>query len=262
MILMAPDRIRIFRCAAVALLFCAMLAGGCASSPEKTGGGVDPDPLEPANRAFFTFNESLDKYLIKPVAKGYVQITPEPFRMLVTNFFDNLRYLNVILNSFLQGKFEQGFSDVGRFVVNSTIGLAGLVDVATDMNLPRHEEDFGQTLAVWGAGQGAYIYLPVRGPNSVRDVPDLATSAFLNPLTYVTGAILFPVTALGIINARANLLDETNIRDEAAVDVYSFTREAYIQRREYLIHDGNPPSTGYDDIFEEEEEDEPALIIE
>jgi ABC-type transporter lipoprotein component MlaA len=242
----------------IGLLLAAVLAG-CATAPERSG--VDPDPLEPANRAFFTFNETLDKYLIKPIAETYVDVTPQPARTAVTNFFDNLRYLNVIVNSFLQGKFSQGMSDIGRFVVNSTLGLGGLFDVATGYGLQRHDEDLGQTLAVWGAGQGAYLYLPVRGPNSVRDVPDLASSYFLNPLTYVTGAVLFPVTALAIINTRANLLDETRIRDEAAVDSYSFTREAYIQRREYLIFDGNPPSEGYEDIFDDEADEESILIV-
>jgi phospholipid-binding lipoprotein MlaA len=250
---------RLFLSALMALL---LAAGGCATSPTRSTTGVDPDPLEPANRAFFVFNETLDKYLIKPIAETYVDVTPRGARTAVTNFFDNLRYLNVILNSFLQGKFSQGASDVGRFVVNSTLGLGGLFDVATGYGLPRHDEDLGQTLAVWGAGQGAYLYLPVRGPNAVRDVPDLASSYFLNPLTYLTGAVLFPVTALGIINTRANLLDETRIRDEAAVDSYSFTREAYIQRREYLIFDGNPPSEGYEDIFDDEAEDKSILIVE
>ena len=250
-----------YRFVIAVLLLGVALAGGCASSQTRSANAVDPDPLEPANRAFFTFNETLDQYLIRPVAETYVEVAPQPMRTAVTNFFNNLTYLNVILNSFLQGKFYQGVNDTARFVINSTLGVGGLLDVATDAGLPAHQEDFGQTLAVWGAGPGAYLYLPVRGPNSVRDVPDLATSYFLNPMAYVTGAVLFPITALGVINSRANLLDETRIRDEAAVDSYSFTREAYIQRREYLIYDGNPPTEGYDDIFDDSAED-PALIIE
>lgn len=245
---------------ALAVLLTAALTGGCASSQTRSADTVDPDPLEPANRAFFTFNETLDQYLIRPVAETYVEVAPRPMRTAVTNFFSNLTYLNVILNSFLQGKFYQGVNDTARFVINSTLGVGGLFDVATDAGLPAHQEDFGQTLAVWGAGQGAYLYLPVRGPNSVRDAPDLATSYFLNPMTYVTGAVLFPVTALGVINSRANLLDETRIRDEAAVDSYSFTREAYLQRREYLIYDGNPPTEGYDDIFDDPAEDSQLII--
>jgi phospholipid-binding lipoprotein MlaA len=223
------------------------VTSGCATTQTTPG---DPDPLEPANRVSYDFTDTLDKYLLKPVAETYVEVTPELARTGVTNFFDNLAYLNVVLNSFLQGKFDQGLSDATRFIFNSTIGLLGVVDVATPMGLPAHQEDFGQTLSVWGFGQGAYLYIPVQGPNSSRDVPDLATSYFLNPLTYATGVILFPLTAVNLINKRANLLEATNIRDEAAVDPYTFTREAYLQQRQYLIYDGNPPVEGYDDIFE------------
>lgn len=233
---------------------------GCASQTPKSA--VNPDPLEGANRAFYGINEGLDRGLVKPIAEVYEKVTPEPARMAVTNFFDNLFYLNVIVNSFLQGKFGQGASDTGRFVVNSTLGLGGLFDVATGMGLPQHTEDFGQTLAKWGFAKGPYVYLPIKGPNSTRDLPDIATSMLLNPLTYISGGILIPIQALRIINLRANLLDETRIRDEAAVDPYSFTREAYLQRREYLIYDGAPPSEGYEDIFEEESDDDSHLKIE
>ena len=237
------------------LLLITGLSSGCATTNSKEAGiQPNPDPLEPANRAFFGLNESLDKYFMRPVANAYVDVTPQPFRTGVTNFFDNLSYLNVVLNSFLQGKFDQGFSDTFRFVVNSTVGIGGLLDVATPMGMEKHEEDLGQTLAVWGLGQGSYLYIPVQGPNTVRNLPNYATSYFLNPLTYVSGTILFPVAALNIINARANLLEATNIRDEAAVDSYSFTREAYLQRRNYLIYDGNPPMEGYDDIFEDNDD--------
>jgi phospholipid-binding lipoprotein MlaA len=242
------------------LLAALALAGGCASQTPKGDG--DPDPLEPANRAFYGFNEGLDRALVKPIAEAYEKITPAPARTAVTNFFDNLLYLNVIVNSFLQGKFNQGVSDTGRFLVNSTLGLGGLFDVATGMGLPAHNEDFGQTLAKWGVAQGPYVYLPIKGPNSGRDLPDIASSMLLNPLTYISGGVLVPIQALRIISLRANLLDETRIRDEAAVDPYSFTREAYLQRRAYLIHDGNPPSQGYEDIFDEESDADSQLKIE
>ena len=222
-------------------------ASGCATTQTTHG---DPDPLEPGNRVSYGFNETLDQTLLKPIAEVYAEYTPELARSGVTNFFDNLSYLNVVLNSFLQGKIDQGLSDATRFIFNSTIGLLGLVDVATPMGLPAHNEDFGQTMAVWGVGQGTYLYIPVSGPNTTSNVPDYATSALLNPLTYVTGAVLFPLAAINVINKRANLLEETNIRDEAAVDPYVFTREAYLQQRQYLIHDGNPPVEGYDDIFD------------
>ena len=227
------------------------LLSACSSTHTKDGAG-NQDPLEASNRAFFTFNETLDAHLLKPVAKTYAGLAPAPLREVVTDFYNNLGYLNVIFNSFLQGKLKQGMSDTMRFVVNSTVGIGGLVDVATPMGLRANREDLGQTLAAWGVGQGPYLYLPVRGPSTARNLPDLASTYFLDPLTYLAGTILFPMTALSVINLRANLLEATNIRDDAAIDSYSFTREAYLQQRQHLIHDGNPPSEGYDDIFDEE----------
>jgi phospholipid-binding lipoprotein MlaA len=259
---MQGEKNALVRFGVVTLLAAALLSGGCASTTTRSDGSLNPDPLEPANRVFFTFNETLDKILIKPISEGYADITPRPIRTAVTNFFDNLTYLNVILNQFLQGKFDRGISDIGRFIVNSTFGVGGLFDVATGMGLPKHNEDLGQTFGVWGASQGAYLYLPIKGPNSVRDAPDMVTATLLNPMTYLTGVVLFPVTALNIINSRANLLEETRIRDEAAVDVYSFTREAYIQRRAYMIYDGFPPSEGYESIFDNDFEKDSVLIIE
>ena len=223
------------------------IASGCATTQTN---GNNIDPLEPANRVSYEFTDTLDRNLLKPIAETYAEYTPELARDGVTNFFDNLTYLNVVLNSFLQGKFDQGLSDATRFIFNSTIGLAGIVDVATTMGLPAHDEDVGQTLATWGFGEGSYLFVPVGGPNTTRNLPNYVTSYFLNPLTYVTGVVLFPLTALNVINDRANFLEATNIRDEAAVDPYTFTREAYLQRRQYLIYDGNPPVEGYDDIFE------------
>lgn len=239
----------------ILVLIAFAFASGCATTqPQGTYG--DPDPLEPVNRASYSFSDTLDRALVKPVAEVYADNTPEVVRTGVTNFFDNLSYLNVALNSFLQGKFHQGMQDSLRFLYNSTFGIAGLFDVSTPIEMPAHKEDFGQTLAVWGFEEGSYLFIPVQGPNTVRNLPDYATSALLNPLTYVTGAVLFPLTAINIINKRANLLEETNIRDEAAVDPYVFTREAYLQQRKYLIHDGNPPVEGYEDIFDSETEGE------
>ena len=245
---------------ALALMVLLVVVSGCAGPQMKSD--ANPDPLEPANRAFYSLNEGLDRGLVKPIAEVYDRFTPRPARVAITNFFDNLLYLNVILNSFLQGKLDQGFSDTVRIVVNSTLGIGGLFDVATGMGLPMHNEDFGQTLATWGFNPGPYVYLPIKGPNSSRDLPDLVTTALLNPLTYISGGILLPIQALRIISLRANLLDETRIRDEAAVDPYSFTREAYLQRREYLIYDGAPPTEGYEDIFDEDPDSDSQLKIE
>ncbi|MEM7026989.1 MAG: VacJ family lipoprotein [Pseudomonadota bacterium] len=233
---------------------------GCA-----TTGGTDQvannDPIEPTNRVFFNINESLDQNFIKPAAEAYVTMTPQPIRNAVTNFFDNLSYLNVVLNSFLQGKWDQGLQDSLRFLYNSTAGIGGLFDVATKIDMPKNDEDFGQTLATWGVDQGSYLYLPFFGPNTVRNTADFVPSTLLNPLFYASGIVLLPVTALNAVNTRANLLEASNIRDEAALDTYTFTREAYLQQREFLIFDGNPPVSQYDD-FILETEDEGVLIIE
>ena len=244
-----------------AVLLAAALLTGCAGT-QTVDGEVNPDPYEDTNRSFYAFNDALDRNIMIPVAENYVKVTPEPVRDGITNFFDNLEYLNVILHSFLQGKLGQGFSDLTRFVVNSTIGLAGFFDVATDMGLEEHDEDLGQTLAVWGVDPGAYLYIPFLGPYTARNSPDLASSYFTNPFSYISTLFLLPVSALNLINDRANLLDASEFVDEASIDPYSFIREAYLQQRKYLIHDGDPPSEGYDDIFDIGLEDEPKLVIE
>ena len=245
----------------LAVLLAAALLTGCAGT-QTIDGEVNPDPYEDTNRSFYAFNDALDRHIMIPVAENYVKVTPEPVRDGITNFFDNLEYLNVILHSFLQGKLGQGFSDLTRFVVNSTIGLGGFFDVATDMGLEEHEEDLGQTLAVWGVDPGAYLYIPFLGPYTARNSPDLASSYFTNPFSYISTLFLLPVSALNLINDRANLLDASEFVDEASIDPYSFIREAYLQQRRYLIHDGDPPSEGYDDIFDIGLEDEPKLVIE
>ncbi len=244
-----------------AVLLAAALVTGCASN-QTIDGEVNPDPYEDTNRSFYKFNDALDRHIMTPVAKNYVKVTPEPVRDGVTNFFDNLEYLNVILHSFLQGKLGQGISDVTRFVVNSTVGIGGLLDVATSMGLKENDEDLGQTLAVWGLDPGVYLYIPFLGPYTARNSPDVASSYFTNPFTYISTIFLLPVSALNLINDRANLLEASEFVEEASIDPYSFTREAYLQQRRYLIHDGNPPSEGYDDIFEIGLEDEPQLVIE
>jgi phospholipid-binding lipoprotein MlaA len=208
------------------------------------------DSFESTNRKIYSFNDSLDNNLMKPVASGYKLITPEPVRIRLTNFFNNANYLNVILNFSLQGKVDQSLSDIFRFIFNSTLGIGGLFDVATPMGLVAHKEDLGQTLAVWGLSQGPYLNIPAFGPNTLRNTPDFISAYFLSPLTYVTSVVALPVMALNLINTRANLLDASDFRDSAAIDPYSFTREAYLQSRRNQIYDGNPPSESFDDIFE------------
>ena len=242
----------------IIMLVMLCIMAGCATT-QTTDNYAKDDTLEPANRVFFDLNETIDQALIKPIAEVYVDVAPNFLRTGITNFFENLAYLNVILNDLLQGKINQGLSDAARFVANSTIGIGGLFDVATSMGLPEHDEDFGQTLAVWGVDEGSYLYIPFFGPNTVRGSTDFVPKTLLNPFYYISSAILFPITAINAVNKRANLLEASNIRDEAAVDPYSFTREAYLQ---YLIHDGNPPVTGYDDVFNVDDDGSGVLKIE
>jgi len=210
----------------------------------------DPrDPWEGVNRATFEFNDGLDRAVMKPLAEGYRFVTPEPARAAVTNFFSNLADPWIALNQLMQGKVRLAIDDFARFVWNSTIGLGGLIDVASDMGLPKHNEDFGQTLAVWGVDFGPYFVLPLLGPSSVRDATGTAVGAF----AYLPWQIpkwadfnhrvtwQWSLSGLDIVQARAGLLDASNLLEEAALDRYAFVRNAYFQRRRFLIHDGDPP---------------------
>ncbi len=231
-----------------AVLLSLAFLSGCASTATSDNG----DPHESTNRKFYAFNDSLDKNLLEPVAKTYVDVTPDPVREGVTNFFDNVSYLNTIANDLLQGKVGRFFQDSGRFVVNSTIGLGGLFDPATGMGLPQHNEDLGQTFGNWGAGEGAYLMLPLMGPSSYRDIGSPVMGVFLNPLTYLTPVVTIPAGFVNAVNSRANLLDATRIRDQAALDPYTFVREAWRQQREFEIYDGNPPGDGFEEYIEGE----------
>lgn len=223
---------------AVALL-AVMLLPACATRPPTAGAY---DPAENVNRRIYTFNRNVDEAVLKPVANAYVKVTPLPVRTAASNFLSNVGYLNVILNDMLQGKVGQGFSDIGRFVVNSTLGIFGTIDVATPMGLVRHDEDFGQTLGVWGTGEGRYLMLPLLGPNTVRDSPGLAVATATNLLFYIgSSAVTIPLALLNAVDQRARATGAFQFVDTAAVDPYVFTREAYHQRRIFLIYDGNPP---------------------
>ncbi len=233
-----------------ALIVVLGLVSGCASTPNGDPG----DPYEATNRKIYNFNDSIDRNFMQPVARGYVNVTPKPVRSGVTNFFDNVGYLNVIANDLLQGKATQFLSDTGRFLVNSTIGLGGMFDPAKEMGLRAHDEDLGQTFGVWGAGEGAYLNIPLAGPSSFRDAPGFVAATLLNPLTYLNPIVTLPLGVVNAVNIRANLLEATNIRDQAALDPYTFVREAYRQQREFRIYDGNPPGDGFDDYLEGEDD--------
>jgi phospholipid-binding lipoprotein MlaA len=225
-----------------ALVLCAALASGCASTGQPGARSNPDDPWEGFNRGTFAFNETLDTWVLKPVAKGYDAVTPGPVRVGVANFFDNLGDVWVGVNNLLQGKPGAALSDLGRFLVNSTMGVAGLIDVASPMGLERHSEDFGQTLAVWGAGSGPYVVLPVFGPRTVRDSGGLAfdmTADALNLFNH--DPTRYGMTGLRLIDTRAGFLPTDRLLNEASLDKYAYLRSAYLQRRQHLIFDGNPP---------------------
>lgn len=203
----------------------------------------DPrDPIEGFNRAVFAFNEGLDSVLIRPVAKGYETVLPSPVRTGVSNFYNNIADVFISVNSLLQGKPADAVGDAARFVFNSTFGIAGVFDVASEMGIEKHDEDFGQTLGRWGVGTGPYLVLPVYGPRNVRDAAGLALDVSADP---VSGVGHVPtrntLTAVRLVNQRANLLPADKIIEEAALDKYSYLRDAYLQRRRSLVFDGRPP---------------------
>ncbi len=209
----------------------------------------DGDPLEPANRLAHRGNLFLDRKLLGPTARFYVKATPRPVRRGISNFLDNLAYPGVILNDFLQGKFEHGVRGTMRFVFNTTFGLGGLIDFSTGVGLERREEDFGQTLGVWGVEEIAYLELPVLGPSSVRDAAGIPVRWWTNlaVLAEAGSGLAIPFAVLNAIDTRAKLESAIETRDRVAVDTYVFTREAYRQRRTYLIHDGDPPESEEED---------------
>jgi phospholipid-binding lipoprotein MlaA len=225
------------------LLFLMMLAllaiglGGCATIEERSGqqGAANKsDPYENINRKVYGFNDSVDDYVAKPVSDTYKYVTPDFMQTGVSNFFNNLKNINVVINDVLQAKFEQSGRDSGRFLMNSTLGLAGLFDVAKTVGLEQNDEDFEQTLAVWGVPQGSYLVLPFLGPVTARGIPGAVFDAAANPATYV-GA---PIQVISLINTRANAEGALKFIDEAALDPYVFTRESFLQWRNHLASDG------------------------
>lgn len=231
---------------------------GCASTtPPETR---ETDSLEGWNRGTYAFNDKLDKNVVKPIAQGYQKITPKPVNESITNFFSNINDIGVTVNDLLQLKLLQGGMDLSRFLVNTTVGVGGLFDVAKKINLPKHNEDFGQTLGFWGVPSGTYLVLPFFGPSSPRDTVGLVGDALLNPLTYVSvfgGAAVNAATAgskvLEVTDTRSDVLSSEKVLDEAAVDRYEFIKNAYMQQREYLVYDGDPPEEDIDELSLEED---------
>jgi len=230
----------------LALLILAACASKPAAPPDQRSAA---DPWEPMNRRFDAFNTGLDKVTLKPVAKGYEAAVPQVVRTVIGNFSANLRAPLNIINQFLQGKGKDGLSETGRFLANSTFGLGGLLDVATDMGLEAKDEDFGETLAVWGVPDGPYVVLPLMGPGTLRDALVMPLNILADPLYhYDNTSVRDKIYVVRMIDLRAQLFSAEKLI-EGSADRYLAIREAYLQNRKYRIHDGSPPED--DDFYDE-----------
>jgi phospholipid-binding lipoprotein MlaA len=206
----------------------------------------NPDPWESFNRPVFGVNDRIDRYALRPVAVAYAEYTPRWMQTGVTNFFTNLFYPTTIVHQFLQGKFRQGSQDIARFVINSTLGWGGVLDVASGAHLPLHEEDLGQTLGWWGVPPGPFLMLPLLGPATLRDTPSVVADEYTRPLRwYDSGNERWFSLGLSLVSRRASLLPYDRLVREA-YDPYVFVRDAFLQRREYQVRDGNVPGSGAD----------------
>lgn len=225
----------------LAVFAIAALASGCATLPPNAG--QDPrDPWENLNRNVFEFNEGFDAAILKPVAELYAKL-PDGLRDCLSNAFFNLRGPSTAINNALQGKPEAAVSDLGRFIINTTVGFVGCFDVATDIGMEKHYEDFGQTLGVWGFEPGPYLVLPIFGPSNVRDAIGIfGVEPFLDLNFYIDNSTVeYSIFALRIVNQRAELLGADKLVNEAALDRYTFIRDGFLQQRRSLVYDGNPP---------------------
>ena len=223
----------------------AVALAGCTTLQAARGGpGQRLDPWEKWNRKVFNFNEDVDRAVLKPVATAYTNVVPQPVRRSVGNFFSNFADAWSAINNMAQGKFEAGFEDATRVGANTLFGLFGILDVASEMGLEHHYEDFGQTLGRYGVGAGAYVVLPILGPSSVRDAAAIPVNRLASPPAFFNGTgTQFGLTALQIVNTRAGLLGATRVIDDIALDKYTFIRDAYLQRRRSLVFDGDVPET-------------------
>jgi phospholipid-binding lipoprotein MlaA len=254
-----------FRVLGFALCVLSFFLTGCASTrvgqegEARQASGIEThdanDPFEGFNRAMYAFNDTVDRYALKPVAQGYRAVTPAPVRRGVANFFSNLREPIVMLNNALQGKFGQAASDLGRFLTNSTVGVLGLFDVAQHFGMERHVEDFGQTLGAWGVSEGPYLVLPFFGPSTLRDGVGLYADYWAYPPSYLADEeAKWALYVLEVVDYRSRLLEAGDILQQAAgEDPYIFVREAFRQRRRGLVYDGAPPDPPVDpSIFEDD----------
>lgn len=227
----------------------AILLTACASAPAGTATRPD-DPWEHTNRAIYRFNQKLDKAVMLPVAQGYTKVTPKPVRIAVSNFFSNLDDVWIGVNNFLQGKFADGVNDWGRFIFNSTLGLGGLIDIATPAGMPKHDEDLGQTLAHWGVGEGPFVVLPFFGPFTLRDAGAFPVDLAATPLWAVNDEAVWGLTALDYVNLRGELIGTEKLLRQASFDEYAYMRDFYLQQRRYKVTDGQA-TQNYDQYYEE-----------
>lgn len=231
---------------------------GCASNTvkEEQQATLKDDPYEKINRKIFTFNDQVDNYVAEPVSNAYKFITPQFVQTGIFNFFNNLKNVNVVINDVLQAKFQQSAEDAGRFALNTTLGLGGLFDIAKNVGFEQNDEDFEQTLAVWGVPQGSYLVLPILGPSTARGIPGAVFDTAANPVTYVG----MPVQLVAMLNARASAEGALKFIDEAALDPYVFTRESFLQWRKHLAADGKAEASGdlsgmEDELLQDEDTD-------
>lgn len=238
-------------------LIALLLASGCAIKPAvPKEDRSKADPWEPMNRQIHGFNTGLDKITFKPIAKGYQIVFPQFLRTGIRNFSSNLRTPLNIINSFLQGKGKYGLSESGRFLANSTFGLLGIIDVATDMGLERHNEDFGQTFAAWGIPDGPFVTVPILGPRTLRDAFAIPLNIYADPLIwYDNSSVRDKLYIIRVIDLREKLFAAESLL-EGSPDRYVSIREAYLQNRLFLIYDGDPPVDDdfYEEFFEDDEQ--------
>lgn len=222
------------------LLFMAVTLGGCAEVPTRTSSAADP--WEPMNRGLYQVHEAVDRVILKPVVTVYKAVTPQPVRTGVSNFFNNIDDAFSAVNGVLQGKPQKAGDDFGRVLTNTMFGFGGFIDVASEAGIERGNEDFGQTLAVWGVAQGPYLFIPLLGPSTVRDASGTAVRIYLGPVGDIHDVgWRNAVYIANVIDARYQAGDALDVVTTAALDRYSFIRNAYLQRRRYLIYDGKVP---------------------
>ncbi len=222
----------------ILVITCLIFSSGCATTVSTSGYDAS-DPMQGVNRVTFAFNDAVDAVLFKPLAKGYNTVVPDPVDTAVSNFFSNLREIDSAVNNLFQGKFNLAANDIGRFAINSTFGVGGLIDIASDMGMQKTGEDFGQTLGYYGANSGAYLVLPIIGSNSMRDLPGTAISMVLNPLAWLDDVSLRnQLVGTNAVDTRSDLLAKEEIAEEISKDKYTLYRNSYLDERDFAVNDG------------------------